>query len=105
MFKIIKKIGDWLKHLFNQEEAEYGLQFKEHQDNYKCHICKKPSDGPITSYTSIETPTGLGTVYNASIPVYDWDIPLNLELCKSCGQWTCINHLNHEKICQFCRPT
>ena len=108
MPRTLEKLRDWWREtisLINQPDEELQLLREQHVKDFQCHICKKPSDGPFMQTTTVETFTdfGFGSFFNFYDP--DWNTPTGLEVCKECGQWTCFEHLNHEKICQLCQPT
>jgi hypothetical protein len=80
------------KHLREkQEDFEYSFErlMERHRRRFRCHICRKPSEGPRLRYDSI------GPVSTV------WDAPTGLSKCSRCEKWTCPDHL-HRGYCKRC---
>jgi hypothetical protein len=98
MFKILEKFSNWWKEFTDKPDEEYQLLLEQHKKEFQCHICKKPSDGPLVENHNIDNEYIYFNIRNDL-----WGVPTGLEICQKCGQWTCQEHLNHEKICDLCQ--
>lgn len=67
-------------------------RLKEHRENYRCHICLKPSSGPQTTYFK------KGGRIRVKV---NWRIPTSLERCVLCRKYVCKAHF-HKGACQSC---
>ncbi len=79
-----------------------------HQRRFRCHVCRKPSDGPQTYHTLKlawvsrrkldDTGAGEGVEHVQHV---NWNVPTGLSRCSRCHAWTCAEHL-YKGVCQTC---
>jgi len=83
-----------------EHDVEVGVidkQRMEHLFSFKCHICMTASKIPGTKVEQ----RSHGEWADTFETVTDWSEPGDLFKCKSCGEWTCINHI-YKEVCQTC---
>ncbi len=79
-----------------------------HQRRFRCHICRKPSDGPQTydmvQFAWVATRKIEDDSYRQGIEYMqhvNWDYPTGLSKCSKCHAWTCVEHV-YKGMCQTC---
>lgn len=78
-----------------------------HQRRFRCHVCRTPSRGPVTSWQPRfywMTPPGDDEECHTSVEYNQhthWDKPTGLARCGHCKAWTCDDHL-YKQLCQTC---
>jgi hypothetical protein len=69
---------------------------RKHQEDFKCHVCGKPSPAPNTFLPNPTHP-----IVPAAL---DWESPTHLERCVRCHEWTCDDHI-YKRVCRTCAET
>lgn len=76
-----------------------------HLMRFKCHICGKRSEYPLTTEEDIPGTGGLAMdgdhSSNMTIKTVHYFTPGDLERCNCCNEWTCGKHI-YKGICQTC---
>lgn len=79
-----------------------------HQRRFRCHVCRKPSDGPqrysMVQFAWVTTRKIEDDSYRQGVEYMqyvNWDYPTGLIKCSKCQAWTCVEHL-YKGMCQTC---
>lgn len=84
-----------LKRLADEKEAR-NRNLTELQKSCFCHICHRPTSGPLDTTEEISE-MGCPRVVGG----LDWNSPNDLYKCDECHDWTCTECLHHN-ICKDC---
>lgn len=84
-------------------DRQYERKLEKHQRRFQCHVCGKPSDGPVDKLVGERDEQRDDGSEFRTYGIYepDWGTPTGLVRCTRCNKLTCDDDI-YRGICKTC---